>query len=692
MESLWQDVRFALRTLRKNLPVTLLAIGSLALAIAGNTAVYSLVSSFLSRPIPYHEVDRLVLIGEHDDPLQAGQLSATSPANYLDFAERQRSFQQMGAFRPTAVTLGSGDEGEVDQLIVGEVTPGFLPLFGNEPQWGRFFLDEEGLRGGDHVVLLSYDFWTERFGSRTDLKGETLDLNGEVYDVVGVLAEDFEWLLSPQTDIWVPLVLERDALRQSRSLFAIARLADDVSEATAQAEMDALMAQLASEHPQVNRGFSVELLNLRYDIPDSRSRLFFRLMQLALVFVLLIACSNIANLLLARSQARERELAIRSSMGASRWRIVFQLFTESAVMALAAGVLGIALGSGGMKLIQNAFAQLLPTFWMPSLDYRVLAYSLGITFLGGLLFGLAPVLQTARFDLQSSLKDGSQSTSSGGRRRLTSNILVTVEIALALAFLAGASILIKSFQTMQSVDPGFDTGNILTLRLDLPARYAEPQQKADAVEQISTHLAALPGVRSALISNVPPRVPVLPRESFEIAGRPVADDQALPQAGWLSIQHGFIEALGISLERGRTFSATDNLAAQPVAMINATMARRSWPDENPLGQRITIQGKPREIVGVVTDVAHDVIVRTEASALVYLPWAQQPETAFNVSLKTDVEPTSVAEAVRRAITGLDRSIALTQVQSLEAFVEQFWVGQQVFTAILGSFGTLALVL
>ncbi len=693
MDSIMQDLRFAVRTLRKNLSVTLLATGSLALAIAGNTAVYSLVNSFLYRPIPYLDVERLVIIGEQNNALLAGQLSTTSPANFLDFEERQSSFQQMAAFSGSAFSYDT-DGDQPEQLATGAVSPGFFNLVGAQLAWGRGFLTEEGVSGRDRVVLLSHTFWTERLGGRTDLAGETLKLNGEVYDIIGVVGEDFEWILAPNTDIWVPLTLERGAApRQRRNLFAIARLKDDLAEETAQAEMEGLMAQLVEEYPESNRGYTVELLNMRHDIPDSRNRLFFKLIQVALLFVLLIACANIANLLLARSQARERELAIRNSMGASRRRIIFQLFTESTLMAVIAGVFGVALGYLGMKAINSAFAPLLPKFWLPTLDLRVLGYSLLVTLLGGLLFGLAPVMQSARFDLQSALKDGSQGSTSSGKRRLVANILVAAEISLALAFLAGASIMISTFQTLQSSEPGFDADNILTMRVDLPdSRYKSDEQKVEGARQVMERLGSLPGVRAALVSNVAPRTPLVPKDSFEITAQPVADDQARPQTGWLTASYGYFEALGIPLEQGRAFTASDDLTAPPVVVINETMAERHWSGKSPLGERLTFLGEEREIIGVVSTVGHDVIVASDVSSVVYLPWFQRPASAFGVALKTDVEPETLSEPVRRELLAFDRNIALTQLQTLDAFIEQFWVGQQVFTAILGGFGTLALVL
>ncbi len=712
MATLWQDFRFALRTLRKNLSVTVLAVASLALAIAGNTAVYSLINSILYRPIPYHQVERLELIGERNNDAVRGQLSATSPANYLDFVERRSSFQQMAAYRGAAYSHDR-DGKEPEQLDVGEVTPGFFDLLGVDPAWGRTFLPEEGVAGSDRVVLLSHDFWTEHHGGSAGEEGageegaeeagglsggwqmgETLKLNGEVYDIVGVVGEDFEWLLAPNTDLWAPLALEgTTAPRQRRNLLAIGRLADGVSSEAAQAEMETLMAQLVEEYPEANRGFSAELLNLRLDIPDSRNKTFFSLVQVALIFVLLIACANIANLLLARSQAREREIAIRGSLGASRRRIIFQLLTESMLTAAIAGVLGVALGYAGMKLIANAFANLLPSFWIPTLDLRVLGYTLAVTLLGGLLFGLAPVVQTARFDLLTSLKDGTQGATAGGKRRLASNVLVIAEVAMAVAFLAGATMMINTFNTMQTTDPGFDTDNVLIMRLDLPdSRYATGEQQVAGAEQVMERLGALPGVRAVTVSSVSPRTPILAQAPFEVEGRPAADEQALPQASLISASHGYFDTVGIALERGRAFTVADSLDALPVAVINQAMAQRYWSGESPLGERLRVQGKWREIVGVAATVRHDVLLRIDGTSVVYTPWAQQPTGNFGVALRTEVDPESLSEPVRRELLAFDRNVALTQVQSLDAFVEQFWVGQRIFTVILGGFGALALIL
>jgi putative ABC transport system permease protein len=692
MEMLLQDLRFALRTLYRNLAVTCLATGSLALAIAGNTAVYSLVNSFLYRPLPYTQADRLLFMCERSSDVTGGQISTTSAANYLDFAERQRSFKQTAAFRAASFNLES--DGRPEQVAVGQVTPGFFSLLGVEPAWGRAFLDEEGVRGRDRVVMLSHGFWTERFGRTTDLAGQTLKLNGERFQIVGVLAEDFEWIMGTNTKIWVPLALERGAEpRQRRDLFGVARLADGATEKAAQTEINGLMSQLTQEHPGANRGYVIDLINLREEIPVSYVRMSLRMIQAALLFVLLIACANIANLLLSRSQAREREIAIRTSIGATRRRIMVQLFTESMVMALIAGVLGVALGYAGLKMLNYSLAGFLPAIWLPTLDLRVLLYSLGVTLLGGVLFGLAPVLQASRFDLVSSLKDGSQGATAGGRRRLASNLLVVAEISLALAFLAGASMMIRTFEVMQNTDPGFETSDLLVLRLNLPEdRYDSEEKLVTAVGQMKERLRAVPGVRGVMVSNLTPRTSFVPQATFEIRGRPPAAQDALPRAGWIAVSQGYLESLGVPLVQGRLFTPADDLDAPRVAVINEALAKRHWPEESPVGRRLTVHGEEHEVVGVVATVRHDMMTPTGETPLLYIAWEQRPTPAMRMAIKAGVEPATLADPARRELLALDPNLGLTDVETLDAFVKRTWVGQRVFAGLLAGFGALALLL
>lgn len=696
MDTFFQDFKFALRTLRKNIGVTLLATGSLALAIAGNTTVFSMVNGFLYRPLPYEEPHRLALIGERALDLPTGQLNPASMANFLDLQERQSSFQGLGAFRGTALSLDRG-EGRPEQLSAAAVSIGFFELLGSSPLFGRTFLPEEEIPGNHRVALLSHDFWIKNYGDRRDLQGETLQLNGEPYDIIGVLAADFEFL-APNIQIYTPLAIDRANLkRHQRDLLVMGRMKDGITDAQADAEMAALMVQLAKEYPESNRGYTIDVLNLREEIPDPRNALFFNLIQGALLFVLLIACANIANLLLARSQRREREIAIRTCMGAKRGRIIRQLFTESLVMALIAGSLGMLLSLGGIKLMNKAFSAFAPSFWLPVIDNRVLAFNLAVTLLGGLLFGLAPVIQTSRFNLLSSLKDGTQAATTGRGKRWVANALVVGELALALVFLAGASVMLQTFETMQNSDPGFETKNILDATIGLPAtRYTSDEELVTAASRLRDQVSGLPGVQAVTVSNINARTVFLPRDVFSIEGRPEAPDQSPPRAIWVTASPGYFEAFGFPVQRGRSFDDSDRRNSASIALINQSLAERYWPDEDPLGRRISLLGQTREIVGVVADVQHGLAINADLAPVIYIPWDQQPTPGFVMSLHGPKDGTNsiagLEENLREELQTFDRDLSVTQLKTLDAFIDQFWVGQKVFSLILTGFGALALFL
>ena len=692
METLWKDFRFALRTLRRSLSVTVLATASLALAIAGNTLVFSLVNGLLYRPLPYEEAHRLVLLGERTKDTPRGQIAAMSDANFLDVFERQTSFETLAALRNAPVNL---DRGAADPEPVGaaSVSTEFFSVLGTQPLRGRFFLPEETTPGKDRVAVISHGFWNERYGASPSAVGEVLKLNGETYDIVGVLPEDFEFL-TPNTEIYLPLAFDRAQLRrQSRNLIAVARLTPGVSQESAQAEMATIMTQLEEEYPQANRGYTADVLNLRHDIPNPATRTTMKMLQGGLLFVMLIACANIANLLLARSQSREREIAIRTSMGATRRRIVFQLVTESMVMAMIAGAAGLALAVAGVKTMASAMGAQLPSVYAPTIDVNVLVFTLAVTLLGGLLFGLAPVLQTRRFQLVDALKDGTQSSTSGGRRRFAANTLVVVEIALALVLLGGASVMIRAFQNLQSSDPGFETSNFLTFQLALPeARNQSPEAILSSVEQLTERLGNVAGVQGVTYSSFPPRSPIVPQTTFSIDGEASPEGESLPQIGWTSVNPDYFGTIGISVEHGRVFTPADSVGSPYVVVINQDMAQRYFSGRDPVGRRITIRGESREVVGVVATVRHGLAVSDALASMIYLPWRQDPVRATSFALKTEVEPASLAEAVRREVFGFEPTAAVQQMQTLDQFIQQFFVGQNIITAILSGFGTLALFL
>ena len=692
MESFFQDLRFALRTLRKSPGVTLLSVGSLALAIFGNTTVFSLTNAFLYRPLPYEEPHRLAFLAERSMDLPQGQITAGSLANVLDLEERQSSFQSIEAYQPSAYSLDTGGD-RPEQLVAGDVTPGFFQALGVSPLFGRTFLEEESTPGRNKVVILSYELWNEQFGGRRDLEGESLTLNGEPYEILGAMPPDFEFLI-PNTKLFTPLAFERSELqRHQRSVLPFGRLRPGVDDSAADAEMATLMSQLAEQYPDENRGYTLDVLNLREEIPDPNSRFFLKLIQGALLFVLLIACANIANLLLARSQKREREIAIRTCMGADKKRITRQLFTESLLMALTAGALGILLAHFGITLLFQQLAQFMPRFWVPVIDQRVLGFNLFVTLLGALLFSLAPILQLSTGNLLPSLKDGTQASTGGKKRRLISNGLVVLELALALVFLAGAGILVSTFNAMQNSEGGFELEGVLDATVVLPAsRYAGDEQLVAQTNELKERLAALPGVEQVTLSNTNARTPFLVRDLFSIDDKPLGPDQSPRRAMSIIASAEYFEAFDIAVLQGRDFDESDRLEAPQVMMINQSLAERYWPDEDPLGQRATVRGASREVIGVVKDVQHWLVTNEDLAPVLYLPWSQEPASQMVFSLHGSSDMNSLADPMRSTLQDFDRDLAIPEIITLEALVDRFWSGQKAFSLILVSFGILALFL
>ncbi|MFC1540131.1 ABC transporter permease [Gemmatimonadota bacterium] len=691
MDTLLQDIKFALRTLWRTRLVTIIAIGSLTLAIAGNTTVFSLLNGLMYRPLPYKEPHRLSFIGERPRDLERGQISGVSAANFLDLQERQTSYEALAVFQGVPFAIEQ-EGGEPEPVIGGAVTCEFFQVLGVDPVFGRNMRAEDCVEEQNRVVIISHRIWAERFSSDPDSLA-SIKLSGVFYEVIGVLPEDFEFLVA-NLDYWVPFVIDRnEASRLQRGLLVFGRLKPNRTDESAQAEMSAIMARLVEEFPEANRGFEIDVLNVRYDIPNRTNRVLFGMMQGALLFVLLIACANLANLLLARGQVREREIAIRASFGAGRGRILRQLFTESAIMGLCAGSLGLLLSVFGIRLVNNALIAQLPGPYAPVMDTRVLIFALGVTLVGVALIGLVPLIQSNRVDLLSALKDTTSASSASGRRKRLSKLLVVGEICLSLILLGGAGVLIRSFQLMQTNDPGFDTGSFLTFGLNLPeSSYTDEPELIVAADQLRERLSGLPGVSGVIVSNIRPRTPFTPQVLFEIDADPSMGEESRPRVSRVHISPGYFEIMGIPLLQGRAIADYDLEETPPVAVINQAMAQRYWENKSPIGERITLLEESHEIVGVVGTVRHGLIVNADFEPTVYLSWAQRPERGLALALKTEVMPGSLSNSVRQEVLAFDSGLAINQLMTADEFMEQFLVGQRLFTAILGGFGLLALLL
>ena len=690
MTTFLQDLKFALRSLKKGWLITALAVVSLALAIAGNATVFSLINGLIYRPLPYEEAERIALIFERERDQQQPSALAASAANFDDWRQRSRSFAELAAFRGAVLSLG-GEEPE--QLTAGEITPGFFELLRTSMARGRGFSQEEGRPGNERVVVLSHQAWQRQLAGERNLVGREITLNGAGYTVVGILPEDFEFL-GPGIELWVPLALDPTALsRDQRDLLVTGRLAEGATMASAKAELETIGVELEEAYPEANKGWVVDAYNLRTEFPNTQTRQLFALLQGAVLFVMLIACANIANLLLARSQERQREITLRTILGAGQWRILRQLLTESVVLAFIGGLLGLALASAGIKIVATSLAGALPSYWAPVLDSNVLAFTVSVTVGAGLLFGLAPALRNLRPELAGVIKEGGRA-GTGKHRRLVSKSLVVAEIALSLMLLGGGSVLIRSFLALQNADPGFEMDRLLTAQLVVPAAtYEDDAQVTALAETLLERLVALPGVTGATLTNSLPQNVFNPTDNFEFDANPPEPGEQQPQAIWLTTPPGYLDTLGIPLHRGRFFSVADRAEAPPVVVINKAMADLYLPGEDPIGQKITIRDTSREIVGVVGDVRQTLIQQASgAGATVYLPFAQAPQRTVNLMLRTGLEENALSEVVRREIVAVDAQLSLGQVQSMRAFVDQFFVGARVFNVVLVGFGILALLL
>ena len=621
MDNLLHSLRFAFRALVKNRLLSLLAVVSLALAIAGNATVFSLVSAMLLRPLPYENPETLLLLWQTDRDNAALDLTPASPANYADWKRETRSFEQMAAMRPQPLSLTGGDRPE--PVTSAAVSSDFFPILNATARLGRTFTRAK-VESETRVVLLTHQFWVNRFGADADLVGSTIELGGEAHEVVGVLPEAFEFL-DPRIQAWVPLHLSGVELsRAQRELIVIARLSPEASLDEAKEELNVLALRLEREYPEGNRGFGAKVLTIREQVEYGGNKQMLMLLQGGLIFVLLIASVNLANLLLARGQDRQGEIALRAALGASRAHIVSQLFVESLLLTGLGGVLGIALAFVGVRVLTAAFAGQMSRAFTPAMDASVLLFTLAITALAGLAFGLAPALQASRANVTGALREGGRSVTLAGRRRLLSKTLVVAEVALALVMLSGAGLVIKSFQDIQENDPGFAIENLLTFQLTLPAsRYDDDAQVSDFYRRLSAELTSVPGVRGAAVTSHQPSTMFPAKTPYALEGEDISLEEIEMQktASFIIVSSTYFETLGVATLIGRTFTDGDREDRALVVLVNEALARRVWPDQSPVGEHLEVQGESREVIGVVGNIVEDVLLaQTEgAEPIIYLP-------------------------------------------------------------------------
>ena len=696
MGTLLNDLRYAARMMGKNPGFTLIAVITLALGIGANTAIFTVVNAVLLRPLGFHDPSRLVIVAEKS-PYPT---ITTSYENYVDWRAQSQSFESMEGTRGATIALtGAGDP---ERLNSRYATAGLFPLLGVDAVVGRTFRAEEDAAGGAPVVLLSYGLWQRRFGGAADAVGKSITLDSRPYTIVGVLPKGFE-LLQP-ADVFLPFTPWAKTLPDDRNwhpgIYAVARLKPGVTREQARTEMVGITKRLENQYPEYNTGISAEVVGLQ-DRLVQNVRPALLLLLGAVSFVLLIACVNVANLLLARAASRGREIAIRTSMGASRWRIVRGLLTESVLIAVTGGALGLLVASAALGPLLHMAEGSVPQIFSVGLDRSVLLFTLVVSVLTGLVFGIVPALRTGKIDLRETLNEGSRGSTTGRGHHRILGALVATEIAVALLLLIGSGLLLRSFSRLQEVSPGFQPDHLLVADLPLSQNaYAKPELRYEFFDRLVERAKTLPGVKSAGAASFLPVSGGGSLIQFNIEGRPPKTPHDYVAAGYRTVTPQYMETMGVPLLQGRNIAAGDVEKAPAVVVINASMARTYFPGENPLGKRMQIGATPdkdvpyMEIVGVVGDVLQG--LDTDAKAEMYLPYRQAdtvlPVFQLSVVLRTSGDPRLQAAALRSAVREIDPNQPVVKIRTMEENMATSVTEPRFRTWLIGIFAALALVL
>ncbi len=689
MDAFWQDLKYGVRMLLKNRGITAVAVLALALGIGANSAIFSVIEAVLLRRLPYSEPDRLAVIWENNFKRER-KANVVGPANFIRWQEWNHSFERMAAFIewPANVT----GAGEPERVPTGVVTSEFFTTLGVNAALGRTILPENGKRGADDVVVLSDGYWKRRFGADPAIVGKTLSLNGRQQTIVGVMPAGFRGLMV--VDLWTPYVLaEQQRNAGGRWMAVVARLKPGVSMATAQAEMDVIAERTRADLPQFDAGWGVTVVPLREQLTGD-VRLALLVLLGAVGLVLLIACANVANLLLARAATREKELAIRAALGAGRRRLVRQLLTESVLLSLLGGGAGLLLASWGIDGLQTILPADLGRFTAIELNPAVLGFTLLLSMLTGLFFGAAPAFAIARPALQESLKEGGRSSGGAAARPWVRNALVVAEVALSLMLLTCAGLLLKSFTRLQSVRAGFDPKDVLSMQISLASsKYAQGTQQTQFYSQAVERLEQLPGVTS--VGAISWQLMGLgSATSFRLGDRPAPAAGEEPTGEVRMVTPGWFRTMSVPLLRGRSFTSQDSAKAPIVVVINETAARQFWPGGDPLGKHVLMNwfsDLDAEIIGVVGDVRLTALKQPPRPTL-YWAVDQVPNAFMTFMIRSSGDPSRLAGAVRAAIASIDRDQPVAKMQTMEQVVADS-LNQPRFTSLLlGIFAGIALTL
>ncbi len=706
MTTFIQDLRYGVRQLMKNPMFTFIAVLTLALGIGANTAIFSVVNAVLLRPLPYAEPERLVAVAESDTRKPEGR-GAISYPNYFDWRAQNRSFENIAVYNRTSMAL-TGIDTPID-LQSATVSWNLFAVLKANPQLGRWFTEEEEKPGGTLAVIISHRLWQKQFGGDPNITSRTLKLNDRLFNIIGVMPAGFQFPIEAEfVDLWVTVAV--DAIktaddettmieqRGAHFLSAVARLKPEVSIEQAQADMSAIAANLEKQYPEDNtyHGATVKPF---HDALVTAYREALLIILGAVGCVLLIACANVANLLLARATVRHKEIAVRTALGASRWQVIRQLLTESAMLALAGGTFGLLFAWWGTEALVRAIPEDVPRLSEINIDWPVLGFTFLVSLATGIIFGLIPALQATKVELTEALKENARGTGSTSRQRARlRSALVIAEIAIAVVLLVSAGLLLQTFRKLQTVSLGIDTKNVLTAAVDLPtARYPKPEQAAEFYKRLVERLAALPGVEKASAITPLPLSNGQFRTGVNFEGRTFAQGE-VPKTQFRVASLDYFDTLKIQMVSGRDFTEHDNDKSPYVAIVNETFVKNYFPDENPIGKRV----KPgvsmseetpwREIIGVVKDVRYSQSLKRDLDPELYVPHAQCQFGFMGLVVRTTGEPQALAKALQAEVNALDRDIPLSNVKTLDQYLG-IAIAQPRFNALLlGMFGGLALLL
>src|SRR5258706_1974049 len=688
METLRKDLLYSLRIMLRNKSVTAIVLLTLMVGIGATTAIFSIVYGVLVRPLPYRNPEQLVRILDYWKNRTESNQDDTAPANFYDWKEQAQSFSGIAAFGTGGAALASGTEPE--KISAAVVSPEFFNVMSVNPIQGRM-LGQDDLKA-PNVIVLGYDLWQRTFGGNPGIIGQSAKLDGEMFTVVGILPAGFSY--PEKTEVWAPLVINGNPTvsREAHCLRVIARLKPGVTPQRAQSEMSTVAGRLEQQYPATNKDLGARVVSLHeYTVGKVKTPLV--ILLLAVGFVLLIACANIANLLLARALSRQKEMSMRIALGGGRKRLIRQLLTESLVLAVAGGVIGLLFAFAAVRFLVTVTVSDIPLADQVGLNIQVLIFTLVITVLTGTLFGLIPAWQTTKVDLNETLKEGGGKgvgASSGSRMR---NSLLVLEVALSLVLLIGAGLMIKSFASLLKTDLGFQAKNVLTFELELPnQQYPDNAKVASFYDSLVTKLKALPGVQSVGGVTMLPLGGDNRVFSFRVEGQPIVEMAQRPTANYRIAMPEYFSAMGIPLENGRMLTNADTQGSTPVVIINERMAKRYFP-QGALGQRIYVRNdqNSREIVGVVKSVKH-LALDQEPQPEMYVPYGQSPSRYMRMVARTDVAPKTLVNAVQRQVWDLDRELPLAKMNSMDELVSKSASQQRSNMVLLTLFATVALIL